>query len=183
MNAFEYIVSELLHEQGYWTRVGYRLTEVSKEEKAEIGKPSMPRPELDIVAYRPRDRDLVIVECKSYIDSPGVGMHHFDGTSESAAKAFKLFNDGVLQRVVMKRLVEQLVNNGLLPDQAIKPRLGVAAGRIRPKDRDTLPQLFKKRGWQLITPQEIAGMIRARATNGYEDETMTIVAKLLERNP
>ncbi|MEM7600633.1 MAG: hypothetical protein AAF357_04365 [Verrucomicrobiota bacterium] len=183
MNAFEYIVSELLHERGYWTRVGYRLTNLTREDKHAIGKPSLPRPELDIVAFNPRDRELLIVECKSFLDSTGVRLSHFDGTSDRDAQTFKLFNFEPYQSIVKERLVEQMVETGLLHDSTITPRLAVAAGKIRPMDAERLPEFFEGKGWQLITPSEIAAMVRKRANKGYEDETMTVVAKLLERNP
>lgn len=183
MNAFEYIVSELLHERGYWTRVGYRVNNLTKEDKRAIGKPSLPRPELDIVAFNPRDRHLLIVECKSFLDSTGVRLSHFDGTSEKDALTFKLFNFEPYQSIVKARLVEQMVENGLLHDGNVTPRLAVAAGKIRPMDRAALPPFFESKKWELITPPDIADMIRKRARKGYEDETMTVIAKLLERNP
>jgi len=40
--------------------------------RREIGRPSSPRWELDIVAYSGRDNLLLVVECKSRLDSQGV---------------------------------------------------------------------------------------------------------------
>ena len=50
MNAFEEIIAKLLNQEGYWTRTGYKVN-LSPPQKAEIGIPSMPRPEIDILAY------------------------------------------------------------------------------------------------------------------------------------
>ena len=56
--------------------------------------------ELDIVAYSGRRNELLVVECKSYLDSFGVQIRAFDGTDEILAKRFKLFNDETLRDVV-----------------------------------------------------------------------------------
>lgn len=183
MNAFEYIVSELLHEQGYWTRVSYRLNNLTRKDKLAIGKPSLPRPELDIVGYNARRNEVLIVECKSFMDSAGVRVTSFDGTSESEAKVFKLFTEEIYQEVVKERLVEQLKKSELIPNRKPSVQLAVAAGKIRKGDADQLAALFEERGWWLIEPEEIAAWIRLRADKGYEDEIMTVVSKLLTRNP
>lgn len=49
MDAFEQIAARPFEVQGYWSRIGYTV-DLTKEQKREIGKPSMPRPQLDIIA-------------------------------------------------------------------------------------------------------------------------------------
>lgn len=71
MDAFESIVAGLLWEEGYWTSIDFKVT-LSKNAKAELGKFSLPRPEIDILAYQAMDNSLLWVECKSYMDSRGV---------------------------------------------------------------------------------------------------------------
>ena len=51
MDAFEAVVGEMLHRDGYWVQSPYRVG-LTKAEKVEIGRPSCPRWELDIVAYK-----------------------------------------------------------------------------------------------------------------------------------
>src|ERR1019366_2421900 len=71
MDAFEQLVSEILWMEGYWVRTSAKV-DLTKEEKRQIGRPSSPRWELDIVAYSGRDNLLKVIECKSYLDSRGV---------------------------------------------------------------------------------------------------------------
>ena len=87
MDAFEAVVSEILHREGYWVQSPYRV-DLTKQEKIEIGKPSSPRWELDIVAYKANLNRILIVECKSYLDSYGVRFSGFDGSNPEVARRF-----------------------------------------------------------------------------------------------
>ncbi len=73
MDAFESLVSEILRFKGYWVKTSLRIN-LTKDEKRRIGRPSNPRWELDVVAYGGKRNELLVVECKSYIDSRGVCM-------------------------------------------------------------------------------------------------------------
>jgi hypothetical protein len=79
MDSFEQVVSEILWMEGHWVRTSVKV-DLTKDEKIQIGRPSSPRWELDIVAYGGRDNVLQVVECKSYIDSYGVRASGFDGS-------------------------------------------------------------------------------------------------------
>lgn len=70
MDAFEDLVGMLLERKGYWIRSGVKV-ELSKEEKRQIGRPSSPRWELDIVAYKGSGNSLLVVECKNLIIGSG----------------------------------------------------------------------------------------------------------------
>src|SRR5262245_2078742 len=107
MDSFEQVVSEILWMDGYWVRTSVKV-DLTKKEKVQIGRPSSPRWELDIVAYSGRDNSLRVVECKSYIDSFGVGASGFDGSNANDQARFKLFNDASLRSVVFNRLRLQL---------------------------------------------------------------------------
>ena len=120
MDAFEQLVSEILWMEGYWVRTSVKV-ELTNEEKRAIGRPSSPRWELDIVAYSARDNFLRVVECKSYLDSPGVRATAFDGSNPNHAERYKLFNDPELRRVVFNRLGLQLAECGACrPDPKIR---------------------------------------------------------------
>lgn len=54
MNAFEDIVAYYFEEEGYWVRKTVKVN-ISKEEKKLIGLPSMPRPEIDLVALKVKE--------------------------------------------------------------------------------------------------------------------------------
>ena len=79
MDAFEQVVASILQRKGYWTQTSVKV-ELTKEEKRAIGRPSSPRWELDVVGYRGSSNELLVVECKSYLDSYGVRASAFDGT-------------------------------------------------------------------------------------------------------
>ncbi len=112
MDAFERLVAEVLWREGYWVRTSVKV-ELTKEEKRSIGRPSSPRWELDVVAYSARDNRLKIVECKSYLNSPGVTLAPFQNPKHRYAGRYKLFNDEHLRGVVFGRLRKQLSEKGI----------------------------------------------------------------------
>src|SRR4026208_1937389 len=111
MDAFESVVAALLERKGYWTRTSVKVN-LTQEEKREIKRPSSPRWEIDVVAYKASTNSLLVVECKSYLNSYGVKFAAFDGGSGVDASRFKLFNDKVLRKVVFNRLSMELVESG-----------------------------------------------------------------------
>ena len=106
MDAFESIVAKLLWEGGYWTTVGYKVN-LSKEQKVQLGKHSMPRPEIDIVAYRARDNHLLWVECKSYLDSTGVRITALTGEDEVNSPHYKVFTWPAYRELVTSVLIKK----------------------------------------------------------------------------
>jgi hypothetical protein len=135
---------------------------------------------LDVVAYRGRDNDLRVVECKSFLDSPGVECTAFNGTNPAAAKRYKLFCDATLRRVVLGRLKQQLVAAGFCA-QDPTVRLCLAAGKIR-GDETWLRSHFEANGWLLVGPDSIRSELRALRDAGYENSVAAIVTKLLLRD-
>ena len=107
MDSFEAVVATILEREGYWVRPGFKV-ELTKAEKRAIGKPSSPRWELDMVAYKGGTNELLVVECKSFLDSPGVRAVAFDGSSDKEAERYKLFTQKRLRTVVLRRLQKQL---------------------------------------------------------------------------
>ena len=76
MDAFEQLAAEIFRGRGYWVRSGFKV-ELTRDDKQRIGSPSCPRWELDLIAFRPVARELLVHECKSYLDSGGVHAAHF----------------------------------------------------------------------------------------------------------
>ena len=111
MDAFESVVAVLLERKGYWTRTSIKV-ELTKDEKRLIGRPSSPRWEIDVIAYKGSTNSLLVVECKSYLNSAGVRFSSFDGSSEREANRYKLFNEEELRKVFFNRLSMQLVESG-----------------------------------------------------------------------
>lgn len=109
MDSFEQVVATILDREGYWVRTSVKVG-LTPEEKREIGRPSAPRWELDVVAYSGSRNELLVVECKSYLDSYGVRTTSFDGSKADEETRYKLFSDDVLRRVVLSRLEKQLAS-------------------------------------------------------------------------
>ncbi|MCR4418731.1 MAG: hypothetical protein QHH27_03310 [Clostridia bacterium] len=128
MNAFEDIVACHLEEQGYWVRKSVKLN-ISKEEKKRIGLPSMPRPEIDIVALKVRDGELLLVEAKSYIDSLGVRYADVTGANPAWAKRYRLFTDDTFRRIVTENITKEFLNRGLI-SVGTRINYALAAGNV-----------------------------------------------------
>lgn len=179
MDAFEAVVAAILQRQGYWTLTSVKV-ELTKEEKRAIGRHSAPRWELDVVAYKGKGNEIRVVECKSFLDSPGVECTAFDGSNKGAEKRYKLFCEETLRNVVFGRLRQQLVAAGFC---AVNPsiQLCLAAGKIRGNE-DWLRSHFQERGWLLLGPAYIREELRKLRDAGYENSVAAIVTKLLTRN-
>jgi len=180
MDAFEQIAARLFEVQGYWTRIGYAV-ELTKQQKAALGKPSLPRPQLDIVAFKPSTNEILVVECKSYLDSYGVRFEDFHGKDDAEKDVYKMFNRRQLREVVLAAVVDQLRREGLVTATNPTVRLVLVAGNIYAGSEPKLRELFKANGWTLVTPQEVISGLRAFADRGYENDVITLVTKLLTR--
>jgi hypothetical protein len=71
MDAFENLMGLLLRREGHWTASSVKV-DLTKDQKRAVSRPSSPRWEIDLVAYRGSTNELLAVECKSFLDSPGV---------------------------------------------------------------------------------------------------------------
>ena len=180
MDAFENLVAEIFWKEGYWTQTSFKV-DLSKEEKRRLGNPSMPRPEIDVLAYKGSGNVLKIIECKSFIDSRGVRLRDVDGTDADGAKRYKLFRNDELRMIVFDRLRTELSKRGACRDD-VKMTLCLACGRIATdRDRSQLQSYFKENGWELFDEQWLVSRLRAMADIGYENQVATVVAKLLLR--
>lgn len=64
MDSFEALLASILKTQGFRVYPSF-MVELSNENKVAIGLPSMPRWELDLVAYNGATNEVPVVECKS----------------------------------------------------------------------------------------------------------------------
>jgi hypothetical protein len=168
-----------LQRHGYWTLTSVRV-ELTKAEKRAIGRHSSPRWEIDVVAYSGRSNTLRIVECKSFLDSPGVECGAFDGTNTDATKRYKLFFEPTLRRVVLGRLKKQLHASGFCAP-GVTTTLCLAAGKVR-GDENWLHSYFERKGWILWGPAFIRAELETMRDMGYENSVAAVVAKLLLRD-
>lgn len=179
MDSFEQVAATILERLGYWVRTSVKVA-LTPDEKREIGRPSSPRWELDVVAYSGSRNELLVVECKSYLDSYGVRSTSFDGPKAEEETRYKLFSDDVLRRVVLSRLEAQLADQGFCPT-GTKATLCLAAGKIY-GDPAPLREIFDKNGWRLFESGWFVDGLRRLADESYDNSVASVVAKLLLRN-
>jgi hypothetical protein len=177
VDAFEELVALLLRREGYWTASSVKV-ELSKSQKLAIGRPSSPRWEVDLVAYRARTNELLAVECKSYLDSRGVLYRC--GAFEPRRR-YKLFHEARLRELVLRNLARQMVAAG-----ACRPNprviLCLAVGRMATRcERPALDAWFKRRRWRLLDDAWMRTSLMTASAAGYENDVVYVVAKLLGR--
>ena len=180
MDAFEQVIAGIFWNEGFWTQTSLKV-ELTKEEKREIGRPSSPRWELDVVAYSGARNELYVIECKSYLDSFGVQPRELEMTGGRGGR-YKLFTEpDPLRRVVFHRLQRQLSEQGFCqPDTAV--HLALACGKVHGEDGLLrLRELAREGGWLLIEPSWIKERLLRSADASYENEIASVVAKLLTR--
>lgn len=178
MDSFEQVVAAVLDRDGYWVRTSVKVA-LTREEKQEIGRPSAPRWELDIVAYKGSTNELLVVECKSYLDSAGVRLTSFDGPKAAEETRYKLFSDDTLRRVVLSRLQTELAAQGFCPE-GTEAKLCLAAGNIY-GDAAALRTVFETRGWRLLERSWLVEGLQRLASESYDNSVASVVAKLLLR--
>ena len=178
MDAFESLISMLLRHQGYWTTPSFKV-ELTPEDKQRIKRPSSPRWEIDLVAYKGSTNEVLAVECKSFLDSTGV---IFRNARFEPEKTYKLFSNAILRGVVLRRLGAQLRKTGARPRVA-KPTLSLAVGKMaNVTNRDEMRRYFDQKGWQIFDPEWVFEKLSKAAKQGYENDVAFIVSKLLLRN-
>ena len=179
MDAFESIVATLLMRDGFWVQTSLKVN-LTAEDKLKIDRKTSPRWELDVVAYRPGDNLLRVVECKSYLDSGGVSMGAFDSSTRFSNR-FKLFNEPDTREVVLKRLVAQMIDSkAICENPTIK--LCLAAGRVVNTDAGRLREHCAANDWLLFDHEWLESELHKLAEDGYENAVAAVTAKLLLRN-
>jgi hypothetical protein len=177
LDSFESLIAALLRRDGYWTNIGVKV-ELTRDEKRAIDSPSAPRWELDVVAYHGGTNELLVVECKSFLDSAGVT---FRNQQFEPADRYKLFSNEKTRKVVLEKLATQLVHS-LACAKNPKVILCLATGKIASKtDRQGLKQHFDRQGWRLFDEDWVFSRLKAAETAGYENDVAHIVAKLIFR--
>ena len=177
MDAFESIVAGLLWEEGYWTSIDFKVT-LSKNAKAELGKFSLPRPEIDILAYRAMDNSLLWVECKSYMDSRGVKVEDLNGENKRNGERYKVFTWPEYRERVTEALISQLISEGRIRENPGIHYCLVTGKIATGPDREKLHGYFRSKGWILYDEVWIKQKLEQLAVKGYENDIAIQVAKL-----
>mgnify|MGYP000067350292 CR=1 FL=1 len=179
MDYFESIVCTLLEAEGYWVRQSFKVN-VSKEDKVSIGKPSIPRPEIDILAMKVGTNEILAIEAKSYFDSPGVKPEHLDANYDFPQGRYKLFTCTNYRDIVLTQLLKDLSEAGMAtPDTNIV--LGLAVGKVYRQQSAILADIMQKRQWRFWSPEMIKASVVKLADSGYTNDATTITAKILMR--
>jgi len=178
VDSFESIVKTIFENKGYWVKTSFKV-DLTKEEKRKIGRPSSPRWELDVVAYKGGGNELLVIECKSYLDSPGVKAEGLK--NGKYRERYKLFNEETLRNVVFARLILQLVESGSC-QKSTKVKLCLAAGKVATdKDRVAISEHFKTKGWEFYSDEWMKKELVNLSESGYENEVAMVATKLLTR--
>lgn len=176
MDAFEKLVGVLLESNGYWVQCSFKVN-LTKEDKRAIGRPTSPRWELDLVAYKGATNEIKVVECKSFLNSSGATF-----ASLSKSKRYKLFRDIKLRRVVFKRLAAQLkLSKSCRPNPIITLCLAVAH-IANDTNRQKIREKFERQKWQLMDENWLRETLKKIGNDSYQNDVAAIVTKLLIQN-
>lgn len=179
MELFEGIIKTLLEHEGYWVRQSFKVN-LTKEEKRSIGKHSIPRPEIDLLAFKPGTNSMIVLEAKSYFDSPGVKVSELLEHHEIPEGRYKLFTCENYRNIVFSRLKKDLVHFGLA-ESDINLQLGLVAGNVYQNKSDDIAEYFDSNEWFFWSPETVKHKVNSLAELGYENNTSIITAKILMR--
>jgi hypothetical protein len=188
MDHFESIISTLLEADHYWVRRSFKIG-VTPEEKRQVGKHSIPRPEIDLLAFSFLKNEVIAFEAKSFLDSPGVRLADLQMEHEVQEGLYKLFTCQRYREVVLARLKQDLIDKAMANSKT-KVTLGLAAGKVYQKKNEPLMtqsklmrEFMNKKGWVFWSPEDIKQKIEALAKpeSGYHDDPSIITAKILKR--
>ena len=178
-DSFEHIVRTLLEQDGYWVRQSFKV-DLTTSEKALVGKPTMPRPEIDLLALDFQRNRVILVEVKSYLDSPGVSLADVKQIHEVPQGRYKLFTCKAYEQVVISRVHSMLVAEGMA-DANTTFRLGLVFGRIAGKDAAAIASLARSRKWFFWSSRQVKRRLTAQSLRKYENDAAIISAKVLLR--
>jgi len=179
MDHFESLISTLLEAEGYWLRRSFKVN-VTKEEKRAIGKHSIPRPEIDILAFRFAENSVIAVEVKSFLDSPGLKLEQLQAEHEVLEGRYKLFTTERYRSIVLARLHQDLIQCGMANAET-KICLGLAVGKIYQKRTEPIRDFMRERNMLFWSPEDIKQKVTALADRDYENDPAIMVAKVLLR--
>lgn len=117
MEYFETITKTLLEHEGYWVRQSFKVNL------------SISPPEVDLLAFKPKSQEVLVLEAKSYLDSPGVRLAEIQEEFQIPEGRYKIFTCTNYRNIVLNRLRQDLKNLGMVSDE-IKFNLGLVAGHI-----------------------------------------------------
>lgn len=179
MDHFESLVATLLEAEGYWVKRSFKV-KVTKEEKRDIGKHSIPRPEMDLLALDFAQNKVMVLEAKSYLDSPGVKLSELNQEYEIPEGRYKLFTCKNYRKIVLSRLHQDLIEQGMANTET-RLTLGLVAGNVYQGKSEEVRIYMEEKGWLFWSPDDIKQKVVQLAQLGYENDPAIITAKILMR--
>jgi hypothetical protein len=179
VDYFEGLIKTLLEHEGYWVRQSFKVN-LTREEKRDIGKPSIPRPEIDILAFKPGENQVIAFEAKSYLDSPGVKLNELVQSHKIPEGRYKLFTCDNYREIVFSRMKQDLIDLGMGTNDT-EITLGLAAGNVYQSKSEEIRKFLNSKGWSFLSPEDIREKVTGLAEKGYENEPSIITTKILMR--
>ena len=184
MDCFETIAATLLEFDGYWVRRSFKVN-VNKVHKRTLGKNSMPRPEIDLLAFKSKKKeDLIIAfEAKSYLNSPGVSRKEIKASHKTTKGRYKIFTCKNYRDIVIKQLKKDLIAKGMAT-KSTKIKLGLLAAKVKGgEDESTkLADYMRKHHWEFWEPATVKEKLEALADLDYENDVAVVASKILRKN-
>ena len=179
MDAFESLVGQLLEYDKYWVQHSVKVN-LTISEKEKIGKKTTPRPEIDIAAFDIPNNTVYLLEVKSYLDSPGVKYESVILDTEIQEGRYKILTSSNYQKVVSERLLQDWRASGHV-NADTKISFGLIAGKVQNKKEIILEKHFADKNWLFWGPTILKKKLEELSKKGYENNAVTIAAKLLLR--
>ncbi len=179
MDYFENLIKTLLEEEYRWVGQSIKV-DLSKEEKREVGKPTIPRPEIDLVVFNYKNNEVIAIEAKSYLDSSGVSLKDLEEDHKIPEGRYKLFTCKNYREIVFSKLKSQLLEAKQINNET-EISLGLVAGNIHKNQNEEMSLFFKEKGWLFWGPLDIKERVKELSDKGYENNPYIITAKVLLR--
>ncbi len=181
MDCFETIAATLFEFDGYWVRRSFKVN-VTQQDKKSLGKDSMPRPEIDLLAFKPREDLIIAFEAKSYLDSPGVPLAEITTPQEKSEGRYKIFTCETYRNIIIKQLREDLIAKGMAREST-KIKLGLIAANVKGGEEAStqLANHMKLQGWEFWGPATVTEKLEALAGLDYENDVAVIASKILKK--
>jgi hypothetical protein len=166
MDAFESIVGRIMEKKGYWIRQSVKI-KFSTKEKSDYGNPSMPTPEIDLVALK--GNECILFEVKSFLDSKGVRLANL-----ISSPGYKILNDKKF-----RSLVESKIRIEFELPSTTSIRYGLAAGNIFKPELQGVVDHCHSNNIFLLSPREIADALVKLGEDVYINDEVTMTIKML----
>jgi len=184
MDNFESVIATLLEAEHYWVRRSFKI-DVTPDDKHQVHKHSIPRPEIDLLAFSFSRNEVIAFEVKSFLNSPGVRLADLQKEHEVQEGRYKLFTSRSYRKVVLARLKQDLIDHGMAKSDTTVS-LGLAAGKVYQKKSEPpmtqsnlMKEFLENNGFVFWSPEDIRQRVKALAKRPYENDPVIIAAKIL----